>query len=38
MAKTFIITKKIAKIWLETEFSSEERHKRRVDEIRKAEC
>ena len=30
--------KKIAKIWLETEFSSEERHKRRVDEIRKAEC
>ena len=32
------IAKKIVKIWLETRFSDEERHKRRVDEISKIEC
>lgn len=32
------MAKKIVKIWLETEFSNEERHKRRIDEISKIEC
>jgi len=32
------MAEKIVKKWLETEFSNEERHKRRVDEISKIEC
>jgi len=29
------LAKKITKVWLQTEFSNEERHKRRVEEIKK---
>lgn len=32
------MAKKIVKIWIETEFSNEDRHKRRIDEISKIEC
>lgn len=32
------MAKKIVKKWLETEFSNDEKHKRRVDEISKIEC